>query len=152
VATVEGDHVYKGKKRWGDDPIATIDGDHVYAGKKRWGEDPIATLEEGGAANVATAGFIGRMRVDKNPALVGDCLTIPDGTCLFNDKKENARFLTELETGKSLALEVGTKVFDFDLADYPKALAAYMKVVTPDRPATSPATPQAAPTPPPPSS
>jgi hypothetical protein len=103
-----------------------------------------------GDANVATAGFIGRMRVDKNPPISGDCLTLSDGTCLFNDKKENARFLTELETGKSLALEIGTKVFDFDLSDYSKALSAYnaiKKPAAPEKPEAS-ATPPAT-TPPP---
>lgn len=96
-------------------------------------------------SSITTAGYVRRLRVDKNPPISGDCHTLSDGTCLFNDKKEGARFLSEMETGKSLALEVGTKVFDFDLSNYPKALAAFnaaKKLAAPEKPTatTAPAT------------
>jgi hypothetical protein len=88
-------------------------------------------------SDITTVGYIRRLRVDKNPPLVGDCIASTSGLCLFNNKKENARFLKELEKGTTLRLEVGDTIFDFDLEDYRKALAAYKdmeKTPTPPTP------------------
>jgi hypothetical protein len=65
--------------------------------------------------------------VDKNQAISGKCFQ--DGSaCVFNEKKGNERFLNELATGTSVLVEVQGRVFEFDLADYKKALAAYREM------------------------
>lgn len=76
-------------------------------------------------SDVTTTGFIRRLRVDKNPPLVGDCIAGTSGLCLFKSKKENGAFFKALESGTTLRLEVGSDIFDFPLEDYRKALAAY---------------------------
>jgi glutamine synthetase type III len=45
---------------------------------------------------------------------------------MFKDKKESPRFLGALENGTTLHVEAGSKVFDFELADYKKPLLRRM--------------------------
>lgn len=91
--------------------------------------------------SIGTMGSIPRLRVDRNPPLVGDCSEqlSSSGLCQFEDKAENQRFLNELTTGKALSIEVGRQKFDFRLDDYRKALAAFEKMVKPA--AAAPAAP-----------
>jgi hypothetical protein len=68
-----------------------------------------------------------RLRVDNGRILTGRRSSSTD-LYEFSDKKENERFLKEMEKGKQLSVEVGGKFLSFDLEYYRKALAAYNKL------------------------
>jgi hypothetical protein len=73
-------------------------------------------------------GFTTMLRVDKNPAIAGDCSTASVGPCKF-PKPE--KFIQQLATGKTMLVQVGAEIYEFDLDDYRKALAAYHEMKGP---------------------
>jgi hypothetical protein len=79
-------------------------------------------------AELTSVGFARRLRVDKNLVIAGDCIAAEAGLCLFKNKAEASRFMKEMESGKILHVDLGSKILDFDLEDYRKALAAYREM------------------------
>lgn len=86
-------------------------------------------------STVVTTGYIRRLRVDKNPAVSGECISGTGGLCLFKNKKESQAFLSSLAKGENLKIEVGSNIFDFKLDDYRTALTALNEMrKTPPKP------------------